>query len=60
MLFNQFFLTRLSTSGILLSTEVRALAAAKLLILSISALTSFILTLRIILVAIDLYIIIYL
>ena len=60
MLFNQFFLTRLSTSGILLSTEVKALAVAKLLILSISVLTSFILTLRIVLVAIDLYIIIYL
>ena len=46
-----FFLTKLPRLGILLSTEVRAVAVAKLVILGVSPLTSFILALREALVA---------
>ena len=42
-----FFLSSLLTSGILFSTAVRAVVLAKLLILVISALTSFILALKV-------------
>ena len=45
------FLTKLLTLGILFSTTVRALVVAKLVMLGISPLTSFILALRAILVA---------
>ena len=45
------FLARLLTSGILLSTAVRVAVVAKLIILGISPLTSFILTLKVVLVA---------
>ena len=45
------FFTKLLTLGILFSTAVRALVAAKLVILGISPLTSFILALREALVA---------
>ena len=41
-----FFFTKLLTLGILFSTAVRAVAVAKLVILGISPLTSFILALR--------------
>ena len=46
-----FFLTKLLTLGILFPTAVRTVLVAKLLILVISALTSFILALRVVLVA---------
>ena len=45
------FLTKLPTLGILFSTAVRAVVVAKLVILGISSLTSFILALRVPLVA---------
>ena len=45
------FLTKLLTLGILFSTAVRAVVVAKLLILDISPLTSFVLALRVALVA---------
>ena len=44
------FLTRLLTSGTLFSTEVRAVVVAKLVILGILVLTSFVLALRVVLV----------
>ena len=44
------FLTKLLTLGVLLSTAVRALVVARLEILGISPLTSFILAVRIVLV----------
>ena len=44
------FLTKLLTLGILLSTAVRALVAARLEILGVSPLTSFILAVRVVLV----------
>ena len=44
------FLTKLLTQGILLSTAVRALVVARLEILCISPLTSFILAVRVVLV----------
>ena len=44
------FLTKLLTLGILFSTAVRELVVAKLVILGISPLTSFILALRVVLV----------
>ena len=44
------FLTKLLTLGILLSTAVRALVVARLEILGISPLTSFILAVRVVLV----------
>ena len=50
MCYSSFF-TKLLTLGILFSTAVRALVAAKLVILGISPLTSFILALREALVA---------
>ena len=43
--YSQFFLTKLLTLGILFSTAVGALVVAKLVILGISPLTSFILAL---------------
>ena len=46
-----FFLTKLLTLGISLSTAVRAVVVAKLVILGISPLTSFILALRVVSVA---------
>ena len=46
-----FFLTKLLTQGILFSTAWRAVLVAKLVILGISLLTLFILTLRVVLVA---------
>ena len=46
-----FFLTKLLTLDILFSTVVRAAVVAKLVILGISPLTSFILVLRAVLVA---------
>ena len=45
------FFTDVLTLGILFSTELRAVLAAKLVILGISPLTSFILALRVVLVA---------
>ena len=45
-----FFLTKLLTLGILFSTEVRAVVVAKLLILVMSFLSSFILALRVVLI----------
>ena len=52
MCYNQFFfLTKLLTIGILFSTAVRALVVAKLVILGISPLTSFIIALRVVFVA---------
>ena len=48
---SQFFLTKLLTLGLLFSTAVRAVILAKLVILSISTLTSFILALRAVVVA---------
>ena len=45
------FLTKLLTLGILFSTVVRAIVVAKLVVLGISPLTSFILALREVLVA---------
>ena len=47
----RFFLNRLLTLGILFSTAVREALVAKLVILGISSLTSFILALRVVLVA---------
>ena len=44
------FLTKLLTLGVLLSTAVRALVVARLEILGISPLTSFILAVRVVLV----------
>ena len=44
------FLTKLLTLGILFSTTVRELVVAKLVILGISPLTSFMLALRVVLV----------
>ena len=46
-----FFLTKLLTLGILFSTAVEAVVLAKLAILGISLITSFIWALRIVLVA---------
>ena len=46
----RFFLNRLLTLGILFSTAVREALVAKLVILGISSLTSFILALRVALV----------
>ena len=46
-----FFLTKLPILGILYSTAVRAVVVAKLVILGILPLTSFILALRVVLVA---------
>ena len=46
-----FFLTKLLTLGILFSTALRVVFVAKLVILGISPLTSFILTLRVVLIA---------
>ena len=51
MYYSQFFLTKLLTLGILFSKAVRAVVVAKLLILGTSPLTSFILALRVVLVA---------
>ena len=51
MCYSQFFLTKLLTLGILLSTAVRVVLVAKLVILGIAPLTSFILALREALVA---------
>ena len=45
------FLTKLLTRGILFSTAVREVIMAKLVILGISPLTSFVLPLRVVLVA---------
>ena len=47
---SQFFLTKLLTLGILVSTAVKAVVVAKLVILGILFLTSFILVLRVVLV----------
>ena len=47
----RFFLTKLLTLGVLLLTKVRAVVVAKLVILGISVLTSFILALKVVLVA---------
>ena len=49
--YSQFFLSKLLTLGILFSTAVRALVVAKLLILGILPLTSFILVLIVVFVA---------
>ena len=46
-----FFLTKLLTLGISFSTAVKAIIVAKIVILGISPLTSFILELRVVLVA---------
>ena len=46
-----FFFTKLPILGILYSTAVRAVVVAKLVILGILTLTSFILALRVVLVA---------
>ena len=46
MCYTQFFLTKLLTLGILFSAAVRAVVVAKLVILGILPLTSFILALR--------------
>ena len=46
-----FFLTKLLTVGILFATAVRVVVLAKIVIPSISPLTSFILALRLVLVA---------
>ena len=46
MSYSQFFLTKLQTLGVLVSTAVRAVAVVKLVILSISPLILFILALR--------------
>ena len=51
MCYSQFFLTKLLTLGILFSTAVRAVVVAKREILGIFLLTSFIVALRVILVA---------
>ena len=51
MLYRQFFLTKLLTLGILFSTAVRAVSLAKLVILGILPLSSFILALGVVLVA---------
>ena len=51
MCYSQFLLTKLLTLGILFSTAVRAIIVAKVIILSISRLTSFTLALREALVA---------
>ena len=51
MCYSQFFLTKLLALRFLFSTAVRELEVAKLLILVISSLTSFILALRLVLVA---------
>ena len=48
---SQFFLTKLLTLGILFSTAVKAVVVAKLVILGILFLTSFILALRAVVVA---------
>ena len=50
MFYSQFF-TKVLTLGILFLTVVRAVVAAKLLILGISTLTPFILALKVVLVA---------
>ena len=50
MCYSQFFLTELLTLGILFSTAVGAVLVAKLVILGILPLTSFILVLRVVLV----------
>ena len=49
MCYSQFFSTKLLTLGILFSTTVRAVVVARLVILGISPLTSFILALRVVL-----------
>ena len=49
MCYSQFFLTKLLTLGILFLTSVRAVAVAKLVILGIFPLTSFILALKVVL-----------
>ena len=46
-----FFFTKLLTSGISFSTAVNAVVVAKLVILDLSPLTSFILALRVVLLA---------
>ena len=51
MCYNQFFLTKLLTFGILFSTAVRIVVVAKLVILGISPLTSLISELTVVLVA---------
>ena len=51
MCYSQFFLTKLLTLCILFSTAIRALVVSKLVILGISASTSFMLALRVVLVA---------
>ena len=51
MCYSQFFFTKLLTLGILFSTVLRAAVVAKLVILDISPLTSFVLALRLVLVA---------
>ena len=51
VLWSIFFLTKLLKQGILFSTARRAVLVAKLVILGISLLTLFILTLRVVLVA---------
>ena len=50
MCYSQFFFTKLLTLGILFSTVLRAAVVAKLVILDISPLTSFVLALRLVLV----------
>ena len=49
MCYRQYFSTKLLTLGILFSTTVRAVVVARLVILGISPLTSFILALRVVL-----------
>ena len=51
MCYSQIFWTKLLTLGVLFSTAVRAVVVAKIVILGISPLTSFIVTLREALVA---------
>ena len=51
MCYSQFFLTKSPTLGILCSTPVRAVVVAKLVILGILLLTSFILALKTVVVA---------
>ena len=51
MCYSQFFLTKLLTLGILFPTALRAVLVAKLVILGISLLNSFILTSRVVWVA---------
>ena len=46
MCYNQFFLTKLLTLGILFSTAVRAVVVANLVMLGVFFLTSFVLALR--------------